>query len=114
MTNASDELGSGGRSTLDRAISNLRQAIVVSALQCTYSPELAGKIVGLDIENGESLEEYEARLVARYGEIQKTLEIPAAPAETERGSKETSSHNRRFWKRVVGFLTFGLYRPGER
>jgi hypothetical protein len=64
--------------------------------------------------SGETLDDYESTLLAVYDETQKTLEIATAPEKTERWNEKISTRSFRFWKRMLGFLTFGLYRPSDR
>ncbi len=88
-----NEKDSGLPLEVSRAIAELRQAIVASVLGRKHGFNDAGELAGIGLNDGESLDDYAARLLVTYN----------------RRVQEEVSASKSILRRVLRFLTFGTY-----
>jgi len=88
-----NEKDSGQPLEVSRAIAELRQAIVVSVLGRKHGFNDTGELAEIGMNDSESLDDYAARLLATYNR-----------------RDDNKSLSKSIWRRVLQFLTFGIYR----
>ncbi len=95
---------------VNRAIAELRQAIVASVLRRKHGFNDAGELAGIGMNVSESLDDYAARLLAGYHKSDNKTPPLTRPVGDRTQEGRLSSVGKSIWRRVVRFFTFGTNR----